>query len=245
MDQGLHQVCLPSTSPTICTHAGHTYPGTHEGAAVAILESPLPASSSSPDDNSDEETQKVFGVARLIQVSLSPVLTLLDLTMRFPGYPLDDGKNTATISAGAGASTSSSTVSCVKDESSSSSSTSTPPPKEDNNNPSYTLYISTTGDLSSPPTTTGPPLHTLSTTLRPDSDGYADLFLELELNLWEIVGRGLVLEETKAVEARNKAKGDGDVVKEREDRAREVMGGRGRLGILAGVIARSAGGMCT
>jgi hypothetical protein len=149
---------------------------------------------------------------------------LLDLTIRFPGYPLP------------------------KSSSSSSPSTSTTKSPPSPSNPdSYTLYISRTGDLTNlhtPPSySISTPLHTL-TTLHPDSEGYADAFLELPFAVWEVVGRGMVVERTGDLEARLQALKLESKAKEQE-RMKDVMGimgGKGRLGILAGVIARSSGG---
>jgi len=74
----------------------------------------------------------------------------------------------------------------------------------------------------------------------PDSKtGYADAFLEVPVGLWDIIGRAMVVESV-----------------EREDTAATAPSGihsgriaqegirgfrKGRLGVLAGVIARSAG----
>ena len=147
------------------------------------------------------------------------MLSLLDLTIRFPGYPL------------ATASTSTST------------SASTTPSEETKEDDSYTLYVSKTGDLTNlhtPPYSISTPLHTL-TTLHPDSEGYADAFLELPIPVWQLVGRGMILERTRELHERLRALEDGRQGKV-EERVKAVIGGKGRLGILAGVIARSSGG---
>ena len=207
--------------------------GTHEGAAVAILESPLPLSSTSTTSsasNMSEETQKVYGIARMVQVSTEPVLSLLDLSIRFPGYSSakDNGPGSGSSSS---SSTSPSNISTKTNVGSNS----------DSGSDSYTLYVSKTGDLSNlhtHPYSTGNPLHTL-TELRPDGEGYADKVLELAIPLWEVVGRGLVIERTSDLRERM-ARISED--KERMDQVKAVLGGKGRLGVLAGVIARSAGG---
>lgn len=138
------------------------------------------------------------------------MLSLLDLTVRFPGYPLLGGSPRS--------------------------------PTDEEAFPAYTLYVSKTGDLTNlttPPYSTGSPLHTL-TTLRPDNDGYADAFLELPIPIWEMVGRAMVVERTKDLQARlQEAENRSNAT---EDRVKAVIGSRGRLGVLAGVIARSAGG---
>ncbi|KAG7530845.1 hypothetical protein FFLO_04752 [Filobasidium floriforme] len=234
---------LKDTGRQILIRGSGTTTGEHEGAAVAIFETPLGPSlgtTTTPNHSQLEETQKVHGIARLVQVSSSPVLSLLDLTIRFPGYPL----------AAPSLSTSSSL--------SSSGSTGTPTNSihtRTSSPDSYTLYISRTGDLTNlhtPPSySISTPLHTL-TTLQPDSEGYADAFLELPFAVWEVVGRGMVVERTGDLEARLQAlnlnlksdvKAKAQEVKEQE-RMKDVvgiMGGKGRLGILAGVIARSSG----
>lgn len=76
--------------------------------------------------------------------------------------------------------------------------------------------------------------------------------------MWEVVGRGMVVERTGDLEARLQALklksnlvSESHKAKEQEKGVEEkerlkgvvgIMGGRGRLGILAGVIARSSGG---
>jgi hypothetical protein len=164
----------------------------------------------------------------MVQVSTEPVLSLLDLSIRFPGYSSAKGNGPSSGSSSS-SSTSPSGTSAQADVGSNSDSD------------SYTLYVSKTGDLSNlhtHPYSTGNPLHTL-TELRPDGEGYADKVLELAIPLWEVVGRGLVIERTADLRERM-AKASED--KERVDRVKEVLGRKGRLGVLAGVIARSAGG---
>lgn len=187
--------------------------GTHEGAAVAILETPLPALAS---HGSTEETQQVHGIARLVQVSTKPPLMLLDLTVRFPGYPL-----IAPTSPVIGSSNASNG-------------------KRDAVAPSYDVYVSSTGDVQCPPFSTGLP-HIPLTTLSPDSQGYADTFLELPLGLWELVGRAMVIEPSESVKLRTSAGAGVAGKKEVEEKVKAIIGGKGRLGVLAGVIARSSG----
>lgn len=191
--------------PLTCGLKG--YVGTHEGAAVAILETPLPEiTTSSATPSQLQESQQVHGIARLVQVSTAPLLTLMDLTVKFPTFDTPSSSPSASTFSGA----------------------TQPKPSE-----TYEVYVSTTGDVTSPPHTTGPP-HTHLTTLTPDpSTGYADAFIELPLGLWQIIGRAMVVEPT--VDFRRR------VEEEKRREVERVLGRRGRLGILAGVIARSAG----
>jgi len=71
---------LKGTGRQVLVRGAGTASGSHEGAAVAILETPLRAL----DGDSDQHTQQVHGIARMVQVSTSPLLTLLDLTVPFP-----------------------------------------------------------------------------------------------------------------------------------------------------------------
>lgn len=209
---------LKSTGRQTLIRGSGTTTGEHEGAAVSIIESPLPAKAY--DHNSSDETLKVHGIARLIQVSTSPILSLLDVTMRFPTF-------TSTIEAPGASANFASTQTVPK---SSSTESSTP------DDESYTLYVAQTGDLTNlttPPYSTGSPLHTL-TTLNPDKEGYADAFVELPIPIWEMVGRAMVVERTQDLKER--------MSKIKEGQVKKVIGGNGRLGVLAGVIARSAGG---
>lgn len=182
--------------------------GTHEGAAVAILETPLPdIASGSATTRQLEESQQVHGIARMVQVSTSPVLLLMDLTISFPEF------------ASKAASPSPSTAPT----------------------PSYDVYVARTGDVTSPPTTTGP-VHLPLATITPDPrTGYADAFIELPIGLWDIVGRAMVVEPTEDVRRRQRLVEARGRVEEAEREVRGVIGSKGRLGILAGVIARSAG----
>ncbi len=165
--------------------------GTHDGAAVAILETPLAALHNEPSGY----TQQVHGIARMVQVSTSPLLMLLDLTIRFPGYPLP-------------------------------ASAEQEPPRE------YDVYVSTTGDVSDPPRTTGKPRLSL-TRVTPDVEtGYADSFLEVPVGVWDIVGRAMVVEPVGGVQ-------QGNVSPTTQEGLKGFR--KGGLGILAGVIARSAG----
>lgn len=180
--------------------------GTHEGAAVAILETPLPEiTTASATPSQLQESQQVHGIARMVQVSTSPLLMLMDLTVKFPGFPATSSKPPVTT-------------------------------------PTYDVYVATTGDVTCPPQSTGPP-HIPLTTLTPDpSTGYADAFIELPLGLWQLVGRAMVVEPSADVQRRvQEAQQRVEEAERRVEQVERVIGRRGRLGILAGVIARSAG----
>lgn len=144
----------------------------------------------------------------MVQVSTSPVLLLMDLTISFPEF----AKRTT-------ASPSPSTATA----------------------PSYDVYVARTGDVTSPPTTTGP-VHLPLATITPDlRTGYADAFIELPIGLWDIVGRAMVVEPTEDVRRRQRLEEAKGRVEQAEREVQGVIGSKGRLGILAGVIARSAG----
>jgi copper chaperone CopZ len=179
--------------------------GTHEGAAVAILETPLPnIATASATAQQLEESQQVHGIARMVQVSTSPVLLLMDLTVSFPEFK---PASPSPISPA----------------------------------PSYDVYVARTGDVTSPPSTTGP-VHLPLATITPDPrTGYADAFVELPIGLWDIVGRAMVVEPTEEVRRRQRLAEAQDRVQKAEQEVKGVIGSKGRLGILAGVIARSAG----
>lgn len=187
--------------------------GTHEGAAVAILETPLPSIATATATTRElAESQQVHGIARMVQVSTSPVLMLMDLTISFPEFSKTKG------TAG------------------------TRPPSTEPA-PSYDVYVSQTGDVTSPPTTTGA-VHLPLATITPDATtGYADAFLELPIGLWDIIGRAMVVEPSADVQARHQQRlaSAQRRVERAEQEVGSVIGSRGRLGILAGVIARSAG----
>jgi hypothetical protein len=57
----------------------------------------------------------------------------------------------------------------------------------------FSVYISTTGNMVDPPTSTGKPLMSLGK-ITPDKDGYSDLFQEVSGELWEWIGRGCVVQ---------------------------------------------------
>jgi copper chaperone for superoxide dismutase/copper chaperone len=144
----------------------------------------------------------------MVQVSTSPVLLLMDLTISFPEF--------ATMT------------------------TASPPPSTATA-PSYDVYVARTGDVTSPPTTTGP-VHLPLATITPDPrTGYADAFIELPIGLWDIVGRAMVVEPTEGVRRRQRLAEAKGRVEQAEREVQGVIGSKGRLGILAGVIARSAG----
>jgi hypothetical protein len=140
----------------------------------------------------------------MVQVSTSPVLLLMDLTVSFPEFK-----------------------------------TAFPSPIIPA--PSYDVYVARTGDVTSPPSTTGP-VHLPLATITPDPrTGYADAFVELPIGLWDIVGRAMVVEPTEEVRRRQRLAEAQDRVQMAEQEVKGVIGSKGRLGILAGVIARSAG----
>lgn len=90
----------------------------------------------------------------------------------------------------------------------------------------FEVYISTTGNMVDPPSTTGKPLVSLGR-IEPDKEGYGDLFREVEGELWEWVGRGCVVQSSTAVIGAG----------EQKEQAGEAKLGK----IFAGVVARSAG----
>ncbi|KAJ9103922.1 hypothetical protein QFC21_002385 [Naganishia friedmannii] len=202
---------LKDTGRQVLVRGSGTASGTHEGAAVAILETPLPDIGSASTKEL-EESQQVHGIARMVQISTSPVLMLMDLTISFPSFPQNG-------------STSSSTGSFVSADPT----------------PSYDVYVARTGDVTSPPTSTGA-VHLPLATVTPDpATGYADAFVELPIGLWDIVGRAMVVEPTDNVQKRKHLAVAQSRVSEAEKQVKNVIGAKGRLGILAGVIARSAG----
>lgn len=143
----------------------------------------------------------------MVQVSTSPVLLLMDLTVSFP----DIASKTASQLPSA------------------------------EPTPSFDVYVARTGDVTSPPQTTGP-VHLPLATITPDPrTGYADAFVELPIGLWDIVGRAMVVEPTEEVRRRQRLADAQTRVEQAEREVKGVIGSRGRLGILAGVIARSAG----
>ena len=91
---------------------------------------------------------------------------------------------------------------------------------------SYEVYISSAGNMVSPPETTGKPFMRLGS-IQPDQDGYGDLFKEVDGELWEWVGRGCVVEAAQGGAQSTNAKMNG------------TTSSLGRL--FAGVVARSAG----
>jgi copper chaperone for superoxide dismutase/copper chaperone len=123
-------------------------------AAVVILESPVPVPTLAGEAggvsralygmNEAEHSQKVFGIARLVQIA--PKSILLDLTVRLPP------------------------ASRVP----------------------FAVYVSAAGNIVDPPATTGRKYVDLGV-VTPDKDGYADLFREVEGELWEWIGRGMVV----------------------------------------------------
>lgn len=185
--------------------------GTHEGAAVAILETPL-SDIGSASTRELEESQQVHGIARMVQVSTSPVLMLMDLTISFPGFPQKGSTASTTASASPA-----------------------------NSIPSYDVYVARTGDVTAPPASTGA-VHLPLATVTPDpATGYADAFVELPIGLWDIVGRAMVVEPSDSVQKRQRLAEAQSRVSAAEEQVKNVIGAKGRLGILAGVIARSAG----
>ena len=84
----------------------------------------------------------------------------------------------------------------------------------------WNVYVSSTGNMINPPTTTGAPVKLLGQIV-PDKDGYGDMFQEVEGELWEWIGRGCIVEATE------------------QPKTADPSSTLGR--IFAGVIARSAG----
>jgi copper chaperone for superoxide dismutase/copper chaperone len=87
----------------------------------------------------------------------------------------------------------------------------------------YNVYISSTGNMVNPPTTTGKSWLSLGR-ITPDKDGYGDMFKEVDGELWEWIGRGCVVEASAGVSEETKADAGSSIGK-----------------IFAGVVARSAG----
>ncbi|EIW69621.1 hypothetical protein TREMEDRAFT_44109 [Tremella mesenterica DSM 1558] len=84
----------------------------------------------------------------------------------------------------------------------------------------YKVYISSTGDMISPPETTGKPYFHLGQ-VELDEGGYGDMFCEVEGDLWEWIGRGCVVQATSTQENTETTSSIGQ--------------------IFAGVVAQSAG----
>ncbi|WWD20231.1 hypothetical protein CI109_104707 [Kwoniella shandongensis] len=90
----------------------------------------------------------------------------------------------------------------------------------------YNVYVSSTGNLVDPPSTTGKPFVKLGQ-IEPDQEGYGDMFKEVDGELWEWIGRGCLVEaatQTSAPPPQNSSAPTSTI---------------GR--IFAGVVARSAG----
>ncbi|WVF68434.1 hypothetical protein IAT40_003199 [Kwoniella sp. CBS 6097] len=203
-------------------------------AAISILESPLPiplsiASTSNPilanspsspptasvsekplpGMNEEEHTQKVFGICRFVQIA--PKTVLMDLTVRLPP-PARVGLSPSLQSHGNGNGNGNGNGSEAQSQS------------ED-----WNVYISSTGNMVNPPSSTGKSFFSLGS-IRPDKDGYGDMFKEVEGELWEWVGRGCVVESALASQQASAGAGDGQAA------ASSTIGK-----IFAGVVARSAG----
>lgn len=104
--------------------------------------------------------------------------------------------------------------------SSSASASSLPTPTQ------YGVYIAKTGDISSGASSTGGIFRELGLVELRKKDGYGDLFTEVkDLNIWEIIGRAMVIAPISSAPSQT------------DKQAALKMG----PGILAGVIARSAG----
>ncbi|EIW71591.1 hypothetical protein TREMEDRAFT_71208 [Tremella mesenterica DSM 1558] len=91
----------------------------------------------------------------------------------------------------------------------------------------YDVYISSTGNMISPPETTGKPYLRLGQ-VKLDEGGYGDMFREVEGELWEWIGRGCIVQAASAISAEEKVK--------IEATPTSTIGK-----IFAGVVARSAG----
>jgi len=87
----------------------------------------------------------------------------------------------------------------------------------------FNVYISSTGNLVNPPSTTGKAFLPLGQ-IEPDRDGYGDMFREVDGELWEWIGRGCIVEA--ANQPSTPSSGTSPSVLGR---------------IFAGVVARSAG----
>ena len=212
--------------------------GTAEGtdqdaAAVCIFESHTPIKAQMEGGKQD-----VHGIARMVQVGNT---TLLDLTIKH-----DD---LATIASTSSSSVLQASTDIVKPvdkhpridrkisslSSSSASLTSTSSSYPSTTSPSssilqqlptsYAVYIARSGDISSGASSTGGVHRELGIVKLRERDGYGDLFTEITgLQVWEVIGRAMVIAplEKDGLEERQHAMKLGP-------------------GILAGVIARSAG----
>lgn len=218
-------------------HAGTgTSNGEHDAAAVCIFES------YTPERSRENLPQDVNGIARMVQVGDT---TLLDLTIKHDGLDLPRSTEGA----------------FKKDESSqlSSSSSSSSLPFA-----SYGVYIARTGNISQGAASTGGVLRELGKVEMRRSDGYGDLFTEFKgLNIWEVIGRAMVIapilasEEQKqdnaslppssqqqaaqATTQQRQASSSSSSGSESNGLAAKQGALRLGPGILAGVIARSAG----
>jgi hypothetical protein len=111
----------------------------------------------------------------------------------------------------------------------SSPSTTAPTPSSSASTPTqYGVYIAKTGDISSGASSTGGIFRELGLVELRKKDGYGDLFTEVkDLNIWEIIGRAMVIAPISSSSPPSQT----------HKQAALNMG----PGILAGVIARSAG----
>lgn len=100
-----------------------------------------------------------------------------------------------------------------------------PPPSNVGLNPAksaFNVYISSTGNLVNPPSTTGKAFLALGQ-IELDRDGHGDMFREVDGELWEWIGRGCIVEAASQPASPSQT----------------AQSGLGR--IFAGVVARSAG----
>ncbi|WVQ95981.1 hypothetical protein IAU59_003080 [Kwoniella sp. CBS 9459] len=207
-------------------------PNVPSTAAISILESPLPvplsiASTSNPilanspssptaaavpekplpGMNEEEHTQKVFGICRFVQIA--PKTVLMDLTVRLPP-PARVGLSSSLTSNGNGTANGNGHS------------------NGEVQGGDWNVYISSTGNMVNPPSSTGKPFFSLGS-IRPDKDGYGDMFKEVDGELWEWVGRGCVVEAAPTSAVAVVGTGNGET-------------GSSTIGkIFAGVVARSAG----
>ncbi|WRT69606.1 uncharacterized protein IL334_006595 [Kwoniella shivajii] len=210
------QVIVRGSSPSNPNTAS-SFPQT---AAVSILESPLPlptsiASTSNillatspsnpkhdpnptekglPGMNEEEFSQKVFGIARFVQIA--PKTVLMDLTVRLPP-PARVGLNSNTEN-------------------------------------DWNVYVSTTGNMINPPITTGKEFLKLGE-IKPDKEGYGDLFKEVNGDLWEWIGRGCIV-QAKDSSSTSTSISSSSAPREDTSSSNSTIGK-----IFAGVVARSAG----
>ena len=104
---------------------------------------------------------------------------------------------------------------------------------------SYKVQLHATGDVSSPPTSLGPPINSTPGKssslgdLNIDHSGRGELVSEIAWPVWEMVGRGISVQQTTP------NKGEAAVSSMVSDGERDAQ--EAKAGLVVGVVARSAG----